>query len=168
MGERNLEFLPNMVQSVSYQTYAPNPNFPNGMTQQLPEPGTIARGHLPLHYSSSPTDAIRAGAELHSPFAPSDKRARERGAFVYANYCLVCHGPQGKGDGPVLERGVPLPASLLGERAVQMKDGQMFHVLTYGQGNMPPYAAQLARDDRWRVILHVRSLQQQSSGIKPP
>jgi mono/diheme cytochrome c family protein len=40
-----------------------------------------------------------------------------------------------------------------------MKDGQMFHVLTYGQGNMPSFAAQLSREDRWNVILHVRMLQ---------
>jgi mono/diheme cytochrome c family protein len=41
-----------------------------------------------------------------------------------------------------------------------MPDGQMFHVLTYGQGRMPPVATQLASDDRWRAILHVRQLQQ--------
>jgi len=40
-----------------------------------------------------------------------------------------------------------------------MKDGQMFHVLTYGQGNMPSLAAQLSVDDRWSVILHMRMLQ---------
>jgi mono/diheme cytochrome c family protein len=168
MSQRNYEFLPNMVNSVPYQTYAPNPNFANGMTLQLPEPGTIARGQKPFHYRSSPDDAVRAGAELPNPFKPSPGPARERGGFVYTHYCLVCHGPQGKGDGPVLERGVPLPASLLAERAMLLKDGQMFHILTYGQGNMPPYAAQLSRDDRWKVILHVRSLQQQFSGAKQP
>jgi mono/diheme cytochrome c family protein len=168
MAERNFEFLPNMVDSVSYLAYAPNPNFANGMTLQLPEPGTIPRGFLPLHYQSSPEDAVRAGTELHNPFASKDQSARERGAFVYSNYCLVCHGPQGKGDGPVLERGVPLPASLLGDRAIQMKDGQIFHVLTYGQGNMPPYAAQLSREDRWKVILHVRHLQTSFAEKKTP
>jgi hypothetical protein len=48
-----------------------------------------------------------------------------------------------------------------------MKDGQLFHVVTYGQGNMPAHAAQLSQDDRWQVILHLRSLQQAAKGRKP-
>ena len=36
----------------------------------------------------------------------------------------------------------------------------MFHVLSYGQGNMAPYASQVDRDDRWKAILHVRALQE--------
>ena len=35
----------------------------------------------------------------------------------------------------------------------------MFHVLTFGQKNMPGYAAQITTDDRWKAILHVRELQ---------
>jgi mono/diheme cytochrome c family protein len=40
-----------------------------------------------------------------------------------------------------------------------MKDGQLVHVLTYGQGNMASFASQLALDQRWRVIAYVRDLQ---------
>ena len=47
-----------------------------------------------------------------------------------------------------------------------MKDGQMFHVLSYGQNNMPSYASQLSRDDRWNVIVYLRSLQ--SAAIPMP
>jgi mono/diheme cytochrome c family protein len=46
-----------------------------------------------------------------------------------------------------------------------MKDGQMFHVLTYGQGNMPAFSSTLSRDDRWSVILHVRLLQGPSPAL---
>ena len=51
------------------------------------------------------------------------------------------------------------PPSFLAARAMEMPDGQMFHVLTLGQGNMPTFAAQLEPDDRWRVILHLRKVQ---------
>jgi mono/diheme cytochrome c family protein len=166
LSQRNFEVMPEMVRSPAYDTFAPNPNFADGKTLQLPEPGTIPRGRLPLHYEPSPEDAARAGAELHNPFAAAAAGARERGAFVYLNFCQMCHGPQAKGDGPVPQRGGPLPASLLAENAVQMKDGQMFHVLTYGQRNMPAHAAQLSRADRWKVILHVRELQQQAARDK--
>jgi mono/diheme cytochrome c family protein len=168
LTQRNFELLPDMVRSPAYATYAPNPNFEDGITFQPPEPGTIPRGRLPLHYDSSNEDALRAGVALHNPFSATDTNARARGAFVYKNFCQACHGPGGKGDGPVPQRGIPPPASLLAENAVEMKDGRMFHVLTYGWRNMPSPAAQLSRDDRWRVILHVRSLQQQAAGEKRP
>jgi hypothetical protein len=167
-ARRNAEFMPEMAYSPAYDTYAPNPNFPDGKTLQLPEPGTIARGRLPLHYGPSFMDFLRAGDELNNPFAGDNSAARERGAFVYTNYCQICHGAGAKGDGPLVQRGIPLPASLLADKAVQMKDGQMFHVLTYGQRNMPSHAAQLSREDRWKVILHVRSLQQKAAGEKRP
>jgi hypothetical protein len=44
----------------------------------------------------------------------------------------------------------------------------MFHVLTYGQGAMASYAALLSRDDRWCVVLHVRSLQPKAAGKEKP
>lgn len=163
----NYEFLPEMVRTPAYDSFAPNPNFPDGATLRPPEPGTIARGQLPLHYPATPEGAVQAGQELANPFAADDLPRRQRGAFVYANFCQPCHGPAGKGDGPVARRGFPPPASLLQEKAVQMKDGQMFHVLTYGQGNMAPYAPLLSRDDRWCAILHVRALQQTQEKKQP-
>ena len=69
--------------------------------------------------------------------------------------------------GPVTQRGVPPPPSLLAPHAVQIKDGQLFHILTYGQNNMASYASQLSRDDRWNVIVYVRSLQA-AAKLAPP
>ena len=155
----NFEFLPQMAHSPRYNAFAPNPNFSNGSTLQRPEPGTIPRGLLPLDYAATPQDALRAGEELKSPLELGNLRARQRGEFVFANFCAVCHGAGGTGNGPVPQRGYPAPPSLLVEHAIKMKDGQMFHVLTYGQNNMPSYASQLSRDDRWNVILYVRTTQ---------
>jgi mono/diheme cytochrome c family protein len=155
----NFEFLPQMAHSPRYNAFAPNPNFSDGTTLQRPEPGTIARGSMPLHYTATPQDALRAGEELRSPLDVSNVRARERGAFVFSNFCAVCHGAGGAGNGPVANRGYPPPPSLLADHALKMKDGQLFHVLTYGQNNMPSYASQLSREDRWNVILYVRTMQ---------
>jgi mono/diheme cytochrome c family protein len=164
----NQEFLPQMAHSPRYNTFSANRNFPDGQTQQAPVPGTIARGMLPLHYRATPEDALRAGEELHSPLKADDIRAEQRGASIFANYCQVCHGPGGTGDGPAAQRGLPPPASLLAEKALRLKDGQIFHILTYGQANMASYAGQLSREDRWQVILHVRALQKQAAGEKRP
>ena len=155
----NFEFLPQMAHSPRYNTFAPNPNFADGSTLQRPELGTIPRGYMPLHYAATPQDALRAADELKSPVDSQSAQARQRGEFVFANFCAVCHGAGGAGNGPVPQRGYPAPPSLLVEHALKMKDGQMFHVLTYGQNNMPSYASQLSREDRWNVILYVRAMQ---------
>jgi len=164
----NFEFLPQMAHSPRYNAFAPNPNFGDGSTLQHHEPGTIARGSMPLHYAATPQDALRAGEELKSPLDVSNVRARERGAFLFSNFCAVCHGTGGAGNGPVAQRGYPPPPSLLAEHALKMKDGQLFHVLTYGQNNMPSYASQLSREDRWNAILYVRTMQAAATPVPAP
>ena len=155
----NLEFLPDMVHGPTYQAFEPNPNLPEGKTLRLPAPGSIARGLMPLHYEPTEQDAIRAGTELTNPIAMDDTAALARGGVAYAVYCQQCHGPSGAGDGMVAKRGFPPPPSLLVEHAIDMKDGQMFHAITYGQGNMPAHGAQVSREDRWKIINHIRSMQ---------
>ncbi|HKS74002.1 MAG TPA: cytochrome c [Terriglobales bacterium] len=163
----NLEFLPQMAHAPRYNAFSPNPNFTNGATLQRPEPGTIPRELMPLHFEATAQDALRAGEALQSPVAPENQRAHDRGAFVFANYCAVCHGAGGAGNGPVAQRGYPPPPSLLAEHAQNMKDGQLFHILSYGQNNMPSYASQLSREDRWNAILYVRSLQHAAAPASP-
>src|SRR5271166_3920978 len=157
----NYEFLPEgqMARSPAYDSFAPNPNFPDGLTLRAPPAGTIARGQMPLPYKAAPEDAFRAGLELKNPFSEKDEHRLKRGQTVFANFCQVCHGPLGWGDGPLTQGGFPVPPSLLTSRLMAMPEGQMFHVLTFGQGRMPAAAAQLSRDDRWCAILHVRQLQ---------
>lgn len=162
----NREFLPDMVYGVPYESFGKHPDLPNQMVLQAPTEGAIARGQKPVHYQATPKDAERAGEELTNPFSLKDDGRVKRGAQVYANYCQMCHGPAGKGDGPVSQRGVPPPPSLLVEKALKIKDGQMFHVITYGQGNMAAYAGQVLPEDRWAVILHLRRLQK-LGGIGP-
>ena len=156
---RNIEFLPDMVESVPYDSFAANQNFKNESTLRMPVAGTIIRGYPPLHYAATEADAKRAGLELVSP-AITRKEDLARGAAVYANFCETCHGPEGKGDGRSAQRGVPAPPSFLAPNALGLRDGQMFHILTYGQANMASYASQVDRDDRWRVIAYIRTLQE--------
>jgi mono/diheme cytochrome c family protein len=163
IGRPNYEFLPEMLESTPFDAFAANPVFSNGRTLQEPPAGTIARGRLPLSYDATPESALLAGEELTNPFSMDDASAVERGREVYRIYCLPCHGPSGMGDGPVIMRGVPPPSALSGEKAVAMKDGQIFHLATYGIGNMPSYAAQIVPEDRWKAVLHVRKLQEKAA-----
>ena len=40
-----------------------------------------------------------------------------------------------------------------------MNDAQIFGIITNGTGGMPAYDSQIAREDRWKAVLHVRQLQ---------
>jgi len=157
-AHRNFEAMPEMVRTIAYKSFTANPNFGDGKTLQAPPEGTIARGVHPLHYGSTQEEAMRAGRELAAP--SGSPAALERGARVYQIYCQPCHGGVAKGDGAVAMHGFPAPPSLLTEHAMQLADGQMFHIVTYGQKNMPAYAAQIPVEDRWRAVEYVRSLQQ--------
>jgi mono/diheme cytochrome c family protein len=128
----NWEAMPEMVRSVAYKSFSPNPNFADGKTLQVPPEGTLARR--------------------------AERRARS-GADVYQVYCQPCHGGAGKGDGPVAARGFPPPPPLQSPHAVQLTDDEMFQILTRGQKNMPAYAAQIPAADRRAAIEYVRSLQ---------
>lgn len=161
------EVLPEMVRMPRHGAFSPNESFPDGKTLRPPVPGTIPVGGPPLAFPATPEGALRAGEELQAP-RPPDEAALKRGAAVYASFCRHCHGASGRGDGPVVLRGFPAPPSLFTERATSMKDGQMFHIVTYGQGSMPPHAAQLSAEDRWNVIAHLRSWQRREAAPPPP
>ena len=158
-GKTNFELFPDMAHGPRYNAFSPNANLTGGQTLQAPPAGAIARGLMPLHYTASQQDALRAGEELANPDVAGDERALDRGRYVFANFCAACHGADAAGNGPVAQRGYPPPPSLLADKTVNMKDGQLFHVLTFGQNNMPSYASQLSRQDRWDAVTYVRSLQ---------
>lgn len=165
VSEPNKQFImTEMVHSVPFDAFASNPNFVDGKTLQGPVPGTLAiEDDLPLYYAATPEDAIRAGEELTNPFSADDAATMERGARNYQVFCLPCHGPTGRGDGAVSAPGRMPAITLFSEKAMALKGGQIFHILTYGQGNMPSYASQMSQDDRWKVILHVQALQEKEA-----
>lgn len=155
---RSMRYFPDMADSIAMESQAPPVA---EMTIDLrPPEGSIARGFLPFNYEATPEDAVRAGLELVNPLADEDQSIGERGAALFATFCTPCHGPNGNGDGPVTLKGVPPPPSLHLPHALDLPDGQIYHIITHGQKNMASYAAQVDRLDRWRLVGTIRSLQQ--------
>lgn len=150
--------LPGMVTPVPYEAFDRNPNAPRGQALMHPPEGTIPIGWTPFHFNAGREEADRAGKEVVNPIELSDQKLA-RGKWVYATFCQICHGPKGQGDGPIIGR-YPNPPSLLADRAKNMPDGQIFHIVTKGQGIMPAYAVQVLPEDRWAAILYVRKLQE--------
>ena len=157
VSQPNFEYAPDMVSSVAYDAFAPNPNTKDGKTLLLPAKGTIPRNHVPLHYGPGPEEATRAAAGLRNPY-PASPEVAARGEVAFLRYCSHCHGTGGLGDGPVTAR-FPRPPSLLADHAKGLPDGQLFHIITHGQGLMPAHGSQVAPEDRWKIVHHLRSLQ---------
>ena len=181
--QRNLEIFTEMVYSKAVESFTASASLPGGTAQQPLVAGVVPRGLLPLPFGPGPEEAKRAGAELENPFSREafsrDASSREafsrdassrdassqydgalaRGARLYAIYCVNCHDAGGHGRGPIVQRGMLPPPSLHAARALEIADGEMFHILTFGQGNMASHAAQLSRGERWQVLLYVRRLQ---------
>ena len=157
--ERNLEYPTQMQYSPAYQSQTANPVLPGGATAQMPVEGTVARGFLPFRYGEGEQEAARAGRDLQNPFAPTPENLA-RGQQVYTNYCAVCHGATGGGDGAIIPK-YPNPPSYKTAASKAVPDGAMFHVITRGRRDMPSHAAQVSMDDRWKVILYIRKLQGQ-------
>jgi len=157
--ERNYEIFTEMVYSKASETMARSSALPGQMTQQPVVEGVVVRGQMPFRFGPGPEEAQRAGRELVNPFG-DEPEVLARGGEIYARFCSVCHGGDGAGLGPVVQRGMLPPPSMQGARAMSIADGEMFHIVTMGQGNMASYAAQVTAEDRWKVIRYVRSLQE--------
>jgi mono/diheme cytochrome c family protein len=155
--EPGREFVKDMIDSVPYDSFAKNPVLRDGKTLQAPAPGSIPRGYEPFDYGPGPAEAARAALEVKSPF-PSADATIARGDTVFHTVCFTCHGDLGKGDGPVAGR-FPTPPSLVAVHAKQLADGQLFHIISRGQGLMPAHNINVRPVDRWNVIHYLRKLQ---------
>jgi mono/diheme cytochrome c family protein len=157
VSQPNLEYMPDMYSSAAQESFAEDPELPGGRVLRAPPPGTLARGQVAYHYAPGPEEAARAARELSNPFATS-AAVTQRGEVAFNRYCSPCHGRSGEGDGLVATR-FPRPPSLKAEHARGLADGQLFHIITHGQGLMPAHGSQVAVEDRWKIVHYIRSLQ---------
>ena len=61
-------YMPEMFQSVPYDSHDPSPVLPRGQTLQPPPEGAIPQGFTPVHYGAGAEEAAAAGEELSNPF----------------------------------------------------------------------------------------------------
>jgi len=151
---------PNMDWQPRYEAQGESGFFYDGAAMRLPVPGTVARGelHEDLRVYTGKDDA---GEFLAASPVAVDDALRERGADRFGIYCTPCHDKRGSGQGSLTERGaVPVP-SFHEDRIKIMPDGQIFDIITNGNGGlMSGYAYPIRPDDRWAIVAHVRHLQE--------
>ena len=102
-------------------------------------------------------DMKDAAAAIGNPI-PATEESIARGKVFYEMNCLVCHGQEGRGDGPVgLKFVEKAPVDLNDAYTQDQADGQLFFTLTRGRVLMPFYRDALSPSERWDVINYVRS-----------
>ena len=83
------------------------------------------------------------------------------GRELYLQNCLPCHGPSGKGDGPVGLTLNPRPADLTVHTAPGVHpDGRLYEWITFGFADnqvMPRFETLLSDEDRWHIVNYIRT-----------
>ncbi|MFK5880470.1 MAG: cytochrome c [Flavobacteriaceae bacterium] len=152
----NLQFMPNMYEAVSYETYSTNPNYAVGMEGRLPVAGTIARGaEFPFEYENTEEGYQLAKAELKSPL-DIFTMDEEKGEALYVIYCASCHGKKGDGQGELPKREKFLGIPNYKDRDIT--EGSIYHTIMYGKNMMGSHASQLTEEERWQVVAYVQEL----------
>jgi hypothetical protein len=106
--------------------------FYNGASMREPVPGTVAIGGLKedtAFFTGKGADGQFVATIPHAV----DDALLERGRQRYGIYCQPCHDARGDGRGILFQQGTPT-ATFHDPKIVQYPDGQIFDVITNGQG----------------------------------
>ena len=157
----NYQYMPNMYESVGYETYSESSAFNSltgekGKEGQLPPVGTIKRGFVPYEYPNTPEALVAVkAANLKSPL-DSSAVDMKKGQALFEIYCAICHGNAGDGKGKLVKQEKFLGVPSYKDRVIN--EGSIFHVVTYGLNSMGSHANQLSQEERWLVAAYVMDL----------
>jgi mono/diheme cytochrome c family protein len=92
-----------------------------------------------------------------NPLQPSDA-AIKSAKGLYAENCVNCHGEAGRGDGSEAMRYNPKPADFTDAPHMNsVTDGALFYQISQGRRPMPSFKRRMTEDQRWQLVLLVRS-----------
>lgn len=160
-------YFPDMAYSRAFETYSENPNFEDGKSMREPVEGTVPREMIPYHYENTDEGLIRAGRELSNPLEYTDGNLL-RGKDIFTLFCQQCHGVLGNGQGFLYTSKLyPYqPASLLPEQVISRPDGEIYHIISVGRNVMGSHGTLILPDDRWKIVIYIRSLQAHRGQVK--
>ena len=162
-NDPNYQFMPNMYESVGYETYVAVDNglFPNGTEAMLPADNTIPRGYMPYKFENTLEDKELARLEPSPLDSLQSEENLAKGKELYDIYCAVCHGPKGKGQGTLVKREKILGVPSYGDVARNITVGSTYHTVYYGLNSMGSHAAQMTNEEEmWQVSEYVMKLKE--------
>jgi len=156
----NYQYMPNMYESVAYETNAESDAFnsPTGLkgkVGQLPPAGSIKRGFVPYEIPNTTEGYNFSKSIVKSPLDSTAVDMKKAGE-LFDIYCAICHGTAGDGKGKLVKQEKFLGVPNYKDRQVSI--GSIFHVETYGLNSMGSYANQLSQKERWMIAAYVLEL----------
>jgi len=77
---------------------------------------------------------------------------------MFSEYCANCHGDSGKGDGSDAMMYDPAPSDLTDAGHMnKLSDGEIYYQITQGRKPMPSFRNKLTEEQRWQLVILVRS-----------
>jgi mono/diheme cytochrome c family protein len=109
------------------------------------------------YYENKPWKIPEEAKHRPNPIQPSAS-ALDAGRALYMDKCTQCHGQTGKGDGPDAASYYPSPTSLVDAKHMSnVTDGEIFYQISEGRKPMPAFKKKLSEEQRWQLVLYVRS-----------
>lgn len=154
----NVELIQDMMESPAIKPQEYDQNSPNHSGMRIPPEGTQPQGFIPYRYA---TDLAGAASNKNPLAGQFDEDTLKVGIKFYTIQCAVCHGAHGEGGekNSIGEKMALKPPALTSAKIKGWTDGQIYHVITMGQGMMGPYAAHIPEKSRWQVVNYIRQLQ---------
>jgi mono/diheme cytochrome c family protein len=165
-------YMPDMYYSRAYDAYGYNTTdqYNENLKKRgihydgLPVAGTMARGDVPTFPLPGNDSGYAMAVNFRNPdTAPLTADQRKEAERLYLINCAICHGAALDGNGPLWKGGDgPYPAAprnLKDDYTKKLADGQIYHVIMYGKGQMGSYASQVHPEQRWWIIKYIREKQ---------
>jgi len=156
----NYQYMPNMYESVGYETYQKAELFPNGIEAMKPVANTISRGWMPYEFDNGPEGKELARLQSSPLDSVQTEANLATGAELYNIYCAICHGNKGDGQGYLAKREKFVGVPSYDDAARNVTVGSTYHTIYYGLNSMGSYANQLNIEERWQVAEYVMKLKQ--------
>lgn len=117
--------------------------------------------------SSEPTKVVILSKEEVLATEPAVAGDPSAGKHIYQEYCHYCHGPEGRGDGPVATAISPHPANFVEDaKRLEKSDAELYESISKGihkdiggdAMRMPRWMDILTPQERWDVLAYIRYL----------
>jgi mono/diheme cytochrome c family protein len=156
--EPNIELIQDMMEQDTVKPQEFDATFSDNNGSRVPPAHTVPVGFKPYRFAK---DIEGAKANPNPMAGNMDPETLMAGQKYYVTHCALCHGDGLKGDGSAVEKMPIKPPPLNSDKIRNWTDGQIYHVITVGQGVMGPYASHVPQKYRWQVVNYIRYLQKQ-------